>query len=41
MYEVDVHTHVRLTMRDGIELSANLWFPIAPQTDRVFRRFWR
>jgi len=36
MFEVKVHYNVRLIMRDGIELSANLWFPIAPHTDRVF-----
>ncbi|MFN8597751.1 MAG: CocE/NonD family hydrolase [Anaerolineae bacterium] len=36
MYEVRVDHNVRLTMRDGVELSANLWFPIAPQTDRAF-----
>ncbi|HZY40706.1 MAG TPA: CocE/NonD family hydrolase, partial [Anaerolineae bacterium] len=36
MFQVDVKFNARITMRDGIELSANLWCPIAPHTDRVF-----
>ena len=33
MSQVQVCYNVRIPMRDGIELSANLWLPIALQSD--------
>jgi len=36
MYQVQVCYNVRIPMRDGIELSANLWLPIALQSDEKF-----
>lgn len=29
LYRVEIHYNVRITMRDGVELSANLWLPVA------------
>lgn len=36
MFQVDVKYNVRITMRDGIELSANLWLPIAQHSAEKF-----
>jgi|GEM_PF-7120427 len=36
MYTTHVHYNVRLPMRDGLTLSANLWLPIASQPDERF-----
>jgi putative CocE/NonD family hydrolase len=36
MYTTHVHYNVRLPMRDGLTLSANLWRPIASQPDERF-----
>ncbi len=36
MYATQVHYNVRVPMRDGITLSANLWLPIATQPTEKF-----
>ncbi|MCI0550076.1 MAG: CocE/NonD family hydrolase [Anaerolineae bacterium] len=33
LYQVQIHYNLRLRMRDGIELSANLWQPVATRPD--------
>ncbi len=35
-YEVEVRYNVRLHMRDGVELSANLWRPVPREPDEKF-----
>ena len=35
-YQVQIHYNLRLRMRDGIEVSANLWQPIATHADEKF-----
>ena len=35
-YQVKIHYNLRLRMRDGIELSANLWEPVATRPDEKF-----
>jgi hypothetical protein len=35
-YEVQIHHHVRITMRDGVALSANLWLPVPRAPGETF-----
>src|SRR5262245_52968648 len=35
-YQVQIYYNLRLRMRDGIELSANLWQPVATRSDEKF-----
>jgi len=35
-YQVQIHYNLRLKMRDGIEVSANLWQPVATHADETF-----
>ena len=41
MHPFQIHTNVRIPVRDGITLSANLWLPIALTPTRNFRPFWK